>query len=351
MKVKKLLSLITVVAVMFAGCEDTFEDIDLSKFECLKTLDGHSDEVNFVSYSPDGKYIVSRSSDKTIKIWKAKKGKCIKTLETNDSGQGEGDKHTVAYSPDGSKIIYRDMDDIKIVDANTGNCLKILKPVVESETRLDILSIAYSPDGNHIACGLAVHGPDEYYDYGTRLHARIDIFDANTGSCIKTINPETPYDGNNHVNSIAYNPNGNYIVCGLYSLEIKIFDANTGSCVKTIKNTHEYEVQRVLYSHNGSYIISNSGWTTKIWDPYTGECLKTFNGISDPMSISPDNNHLAGDANYNTINILDLNTGECVKTLGEYSYTNYISSISYSPDGTKIVSGSKDGTIRIWGED
>ena len=35
----------------------------------IKTLTGHSNSVNSVNYSPDGKYLASGSSDKSIKIW------------------------------------------------------------------------------------------------------------------------------------------------------------------------------------------------------------------------------------------------------------------------------------------
>ncbi|MEE0910090.1 MAG: hypothetical protein UIQ51_04860 [Bacteroidales bacterium] len=42
---------------------------DVSKFQCLKTLEGHSDWVESVAYSPDGTKIISSSYDKTIKIW------------------------------------------------------------------------------------------------------------------------------------------------------------------------------------------------------------------------------------------------------------------------------------------
>jgi len=35
----------------------------------LRTLTGHSDIVFSVAYSPDGRYLASGSRDKTIKIW------------------------------------------------------------------------------------------------------------------------------------------------------------------------------------------------------------------------------------------------------------------------------------------
>ena len=37
--------------------------------ECLQTLEGHSNSVKSVSFSPDGTKIASGSWDKTIKIW------------------------------------------------------------------------------------------------------------------------------------------------------------------------------------------------------------------------------------------------------------------------------------------
>ncbi len=39
----------------------------------------------------------------------------------------------------------------------------------------------------------------------------------------------------------------------------------------------------------------------------------------------------------------------CLKTLEGHSWT--VNSVAYSPDGTKIISGSNDNTIKIWGEE
>ena len=46
--------------------------------EC--TLTGHSHSVNSVAYSPDGKHIVSGSSDKTLKIWDSSTGEEVSVL-------------------------------------------------------------------------------------------------------------------------------------------------------------------------------------------------------------------------------------------------------------------------------
>jgi WD40 repeat protein len=128
MRVVKILSLIVVFATLFASCEEiingldnidlgnsgngtetgttetetteTGDEIDYTNFVCLKTLNGHSNYVRSVAYSPDGTKIISGSYDGTIKIWNANTGQCLKTLE------GHSDRVlSVAYSPDGTKII------------------------------------------------------------------------------------------------------------------------------------------------------------------------------------------------------------------------------------------------------
>jgi WD40 repeat protein len=75
MRVVKILSLIAVFATLFSSCgnstgsgENTFK-VDYINFTCLKTLEGDSDWVYSVAFSPDGTKIVSGSMDKTIKIW------------------------------------------------------------------------------------------------------------------------------------------------------------------------------------------------------------------------------------------------------------------------------------------
>ncbi|MEE0991748.1 MAG: WD40 repeat domain-containing protein [Bacteroidales bacterium] len=78
----KIFSLIAVFTALFIGCEEPQDgtdtptgggnsgtEIDYTKFQCLKTLEGDSYWVNSVAYSPDGTKIISGSDDKTIKIW------------------------------------------------------------------------------------------------------------------------------------------------------------------------------------------------------------------------------------------------------------------------------------------
>jgi WD40 repeat protein len=68
MKRLKLLSLIAVFTSLFIGFKK-LKAQDVSKFKCLKTLEGHKYGVSSVAFSPDGTKIISGSYDTTIKIW------------------------------------------------------------------------------------------------------------------------------------------------------------------------------------------------------------------------------------------------------------------------------------------
>ena len=113
----------------------------------LLQLYGHDSQVLSVAFSPDGSKIISGSSDKTIRLWDATIG-----VEMLPPLRGHDDWiHSVAFSPDGSKIISGSSDKtIRVWDASTG--VEILPPLRGHDGL--ILSLTFSPDESKIVSRL-----------------------------------------------------------------------------------------------------------------------------------------------------------------------------------------------------
>ncbi|MFM6726125.1 MAG: WD40 repeat domain-containing protein, partial [Dolichospermum sp.] len=68
--------------------------------EVESTLTGHSDYVNAIAVTPDGKTVISGSDDNTIKIWNLETGRKKFTFK------GHSDwVNAIAIAPDGKTLI------------------------------------------------------------------------------------------------------------------------------------------------------------------------------------------------------------------------------------------------------
>ena len=286
-----------------------------------KTLTGHSDSVQSVVYSPDGRYLASGSGDKTIKIWEVATGKQLRTLT------GHSDTvSSVVYSPDVRYLASGSNDKtIKIWEVATGKQLRTLTGHYG-----EVYSVVYSPDGRYLASG--------------SWDKNIKIWEVATGKQLRTLTGHS-----SPVLSVVYSPDGRYLASGNGDKTIKIWEVATGKQLRTLTG-HSGSVWSVVYSPDGRYLASGNGdKTTKIWEVATGKQLRTLTGHSNvvwSVVYSPDGRYLASGSWDKTTKIWEVATGKQLRTLTGHSSPVY--SVAYSPDGRYLASGSGDKTIKIW---
>ena len=105
---------------------------------------GHSDYVESVAITPDGKYIVSGSSDNTIKLWDIKSGEEIRTFKGHSSWV-----ILVTITQDGKYIVSGSLDNtIKLWDIKSGKEIRTFEGHSDS-----VKSVAITPDGKYIVSG------------------------------------------------------------------------------------------------------------------------------------------------------------------------------------------------------
>jgi WD40 repeat protein len=102
-----------------ASHDKTLKVWDLNTGQVLRALEGHSSKVNAVAVSPDGRRAVSVSGDNTLKVWDLETGRELRTLEGH-SNHVNG----VAVSPDGRRAVSASEDHaLKVWDLETGTPL------------------------------------------------------------------------------------------------------------------------------------------------------------------------------------------------------------------------------------
>jgi WD40 repeat protein len=127
---------------------------------------GHSALVNSAAFSPDGRQVISCSSDKTLKLWDVITGNVIRTF------YGHSDYvYSVAFSPDGRQIISGSMNNmLKLWDVATGKVIRTSSMAIGT-LEYDHVLVTFSPDGKRVIAG----GNDA-----------LKLFDVATGSVIRT---------------------------------------------------------------------------------------------------------------------------------------------------------------------
>ena len=336
----------------------------------VRSFKGHSDAVTCVSFNPDGQQIVSGSQDGTVKQWNVASGQEIVTR------RGHTDRITsVAFSPDGSRIVSGSRDGtVKLWNPTEANNLRLIRGDEKY-----VRCICFSPDGKRLASGgistaprvwdaitgelvVAMKEPNRgslsvaFKHDGTQIvsgekDGTLRFWDASNGDeLLAVLGHQSP------VINAVFSSDDTLIVSADNNGTVKLWDAADGREIRSWENA-QYSVKGVTFSPNGKQIITTmQSGEIKRWDVASGKELDSIQKVNfsagDPcIAFSGDGMQIASGSRDTMINIYETLTGKQIITLR--GHVNPVRSLSFSPDGKRIVSisgvaGSTDHTVKLW---
>lgn len=247
----------------------------------------------------------------------------------------------------GIKGIALDPDGQILASAGLDNTIKIRNPRTNEIIRTltghsgNIYSVAISRDGRTLVSASA--------------DKTIKVWNLQTGEVLRTLEGHV-----GSVYSVAISSDGNTIVSGSADKTIKIWNLHTGQLLHSIEGTTgDLAVSAVAISPDGQVFASNDSYKVKVWSLGMGQLLRTFEGHTLPVTsiaISADSQTLLSGSQDGTAKLWKLKSGELLNTflhgprLPDGSPSEGVYAVTLSPDGQTALTGSglEQNTIKLW---
>lgn len=285
------------------------------KGETLRTLEGHTDRVTSVSFSPDGQTIATTSFDQTTRLWDRQTGN-FKTVLPGHKGA----VFSAGFSPTEQKIVTVGNDGLVKLWDYQGNSLPAWK--------------AHSQPINHVS-----FSPD-----GKTIITASDDLTAATWTVAGA--PLRKLTGHRHIVLKArFNQTGDTIATASNDGSIILWNASQGTSVRSII-TNSPVKDIYFHSREKQIVTSHDDNIIRLWS-LDGKLLDTLKGHSGKVySISPnvDSSILVSGSADKTVKIWSQRPW--LRVLDDH--TGKVFSVSFNADSSLVASASEDTTVKLW---
>ena len=259
---------------------------------------------------------------------------------------------TISLCADGKTLVSGNGNDINVWNWREGKRLKNIKGHTDS-----VLSVSCSPDSKSLVSG--------------SRDATTKLWNLKTGKLLRSWDT-APY----LVTEVLFSPDGKMIVsAGCEEQDrcersyIKFLNTSNNEVVRSLE-IHSQSLDSLAISPDGKILASGGcdeqnghhceKGSITFWEVNSGKFLRTFEscpGYLDSLSFSPDGKLIASGSEWeisstgggHNIKIWDIQTGKLLRTIK--GHAEPVLSVAFSPDGKMLASGSQDQTIKFWDPD
>lgn len=300
------------------------------------------DWVTALALSPDGKHVVSGSTDGTARVWDVVTGAEVARMLHDEP------VYAAAFSLDG-RLVASGSDDatLRVWDASTG------AEVVQFVHGGMVNSVVFSPDGRFVASGSS--------DNTAR------VLEVASGREVSRMTHSE------YVNAVAFSPDGGFVVSGGADNTARVWDAATGAEVARMLHFVSLVpviggggggreggegVSVVAFSPDGRYVVSGGCdqrdnvsqcvlGSAILWDALTSREIARVTHAAQVSSaaFSPDGQYLVSGGRDGSLIVSEAPSG---RELARMRHDEAVNSIAFSPDGGYVISAGDDDTARVW---
>ncbi|KAF3912824.1 Xenin [Arthrobotrys entomopaga] len=311
------------------------------------TLGGHKESVIGTYFSADQETLYSLSKDGALFTWKY-------TGPWKDDNEMDDEEEEVDPSQERWRVVKRNyfMQGSASVKCATYHATSDLLVVGFSS---GIFSLYEMPDFNLIHTlsisqkeidFVTINKSGDWLAFAASKLGQLLVWEWQSESYI--LKQQGHFDS---INALIYTPDGQRVITTADDGKVKIWDITSGFCVATFTE-HTSGVTACAFAKRGNVLFTASlDGSIRAWDLLRYRNFRTFTAPSrlqfTSLAIDPSGEVVcAGSLDSFDVHLWSVQTGQLLDSLA--GHEGPVSSLSFASDGSSLVSGSWDHTVRIW---